>query len=1078
MMDDIVKLLEKYSVEMNKNYHFYMSGSIPEKIVDNAINKYAPSVRKDSIIGIYDTTLLGNGKGGYLFTDKEFYYTGFLEKTKPVLYGNIKDVLTIKHNEKSSSDDLLIITLLNGEIVRIFDPSVNMSGLKDFLNEVLLLGGISDEKDSKTKEEITNKVEKVSEGKVDNDFSPKRDDIKDNKKDDTIDSEKSDKEKIDLIEKYANSIKGSFSFYTSSYIPEKILSNAINKYANNVNKESVIGLCDTTLFNSGKEGFLFTYDEFYYTETFEKPKPIRYDSIKTIDAMSNDTQSAKSNMLYITLRNGNAVFINNSLINIDSLCQFLEEMALLVNKDFVAKPNKKNKNNNVGKSVSQNNLTKPAPSTKKNDSNNKNKIIKNHEKNNNIIKKEEKTSLSDYVQGNEEIIKMMDKYAPSIGVSCNAYSMNNLPSDKVSNAINKYANGANKELVIGLCDISATGDGGSGILFTEKGFYYSKAKKQIQYEQINGFMDIGDRLRIKLKSGKSIEIQESLINNKELKNYLNAAQFLSGKSGQRIKRKMQKISPINNKKDDNKKERNNGGENNSSQSGKKNDISTGSNVKREKGRENIDIKYKANKNEFSESAGISVGTFSKDYGIISKLSAEEVFNARQGHGYAAERANNLYDKLTGHDARIVGDNLVKNGPDRIVDGIQIQSKYCRTGRDCINECFDENGFKYWVDGKIGGKPMQIEVPPENYDDAVRTMEERIKAGNMQNHTDPNEARDMVIKGHFSRKQTLNIAKAGTVESITYDAVNGAIIATSAFGITSVLTFATCMWKGDGIQKSLKLATYSGLKVGTTTFITTILASQLSKSALNTALKGSSEAIVNAMGPKAAKLIGNAFRNVESVGYVSGATAASNAAKIVRSSMITASVTIVVLSSFDIANMFKGRISGKQLFKNVAGTVTSVAGGTAGWVAGAAIGSAIIPGLGTVVGGLVGSFVAGGAAQKATNAVLGVFIEDDAEEMVRIIQKEFKVLAEDYLLNQKEGEVIVDKLSKKIDGYKLKDMFASSDRRQFARDLIVPIIEKEVKKRKFVKIFSYEQIASSLREVLEEISDNEEQSDSA
>ncbi len=1073
MMDDIVKILEKYSVEMNKNYHFYMLDSIPEKIVNNAINKYAPSVRKDSIIGIYDTTLLGNGKGGYLFTDKEFYYTGFLEKTKPVLYGNIKDVLTIKHNEKSSSDDLLIITLLNGEIVRIFDPSVNMSGLKDFLNEVLLLGGISDEKDSKTKEEITNKVEKVSEGKVDNDFSPKRDDIKDNKKDDTIDSEKSDKEKIDLIEKYANSIKGSFSFYTSSYIPEKILSNAINKYANNVNKESVIGLCDTTLFNSGKEGFLFTYDEFYYTETFEKPKPIRYDSIKTIDAMSTDKDSKKSNMLYITLRNGNAVFIDNSLINIDSLCQFLEEMALLVNKDFVAKPNKKNKNNNVGKSVSQNNLTKPAPSTKKNDSNNKNRIIKNHEKNNNIIKKEEKTSLSDYVQGNEEIIKMMDKYAPSIGVSCNAYSMNNLPSDKVSNAINKYAKGANKELVIGLCDTSATGNGESGILFTEKGFYYSKAKKQIQYEQINGFMDIGDRLIIELKSGKSIEIQESLINNKELKNYLNAAQFLSGKSGQRIKRKMQKISPINNEKDDNKKERNNGGENNSSQSGKKIVLSSGNNIKKE--RQNTDIKHGVQKNEFSESAGISVGTYAKNYGMISKISAEEVFSARQGHGYAAERANNLYDKLTGHDAIIVGDDYVKNGPDRIVDGIQIQSKYCCTGSKCVNECFDKNGsFRYMVDGK----PMQIEVPLDKYDEAVHAMEEKIKAGKVPNVTDPNEAKNIIRKGHFTYLQAKNIAKAGTVESITYDAVNGAIIATSAFGITAVLTFATCMWNGDGLQKSLKLATYSGLKVGTTVFISTILVSQLSKTALSKALQGSSQAIVNAMGPKAAKLIGNAFRDVERVGYLSGACAAKSATKIVRSTMISAGVSIIVLSSFDIVNMFRGRISGKQLFKNVAGTVTSVAGGTAGWVAGAAIGSAIIPGLGTVVGGLVGSFVAGGAAQKATNAVLGVFIEDDAEEMVRIIQKEFEVLAEEYLLNQKEGEVIVDKLSKKIDGYKLKDMFESSDRRQFARDLLVPIIEKEVKKRETVKIFSYEQIASSLREVLEEISDSEEQSDSA
>ena len=39
-----------------------------------------------------------------------------------------------------------------------------------------------------------------------------------------------------------------------------------------------------------------------------------------------------------------------------------------------------------------------------------------------------------------------------------------------------------------------------------------------------------------------------------------------------------------------------------------------------------------------------------------------------------------------------------------------------------------------------------------------------------------EAKNIVKKGHFTYEQAKNIAKAGTVESITYDAVNGAIIA--------------------------------------------------------------------------------------------------------------------------------------------------------------------------------------------------------------------------------------------------------------------------------------------------------------
>ena len=111
----------------------------------------------------------------------------------------------------------------------------------------------------------------------------------------------------------------------------------------------------------------------------------------------------------------------------------------------------------------------------------------------------------------------------------------------------------------------------------------------------------------------------------------------------------------------------------------------------------------------------------------------------------------------------------------------------------------------------------------------------------------------------------------------------------------------------------------------------------------------------------------------------------------------------IFPSFDVANIFRGRISGKQLFKNMAGTAATVGGGTGGWIAGAAAGSAILPGVGTVIGGIAGSLLAGAAAGKATNAVIGTFIEDDADEMVEIIQNVFTDMASEYLLSNKEAE---------------------------------------------------------------------------
>lgn len=475
------------------------------------------------------------------------------------------------------------------------------------------------------------------------------------------------------------------------------------------------------------------------------------------------------------------------------------------------------------------------------------------------------------------------------------------------------------------------------------------------------------------------------------------------------------------------------------------------------------VERNSNSNAGAEAGGLGI----RAYQTVNNQFEEEKFHASQGHGFAAERANTLYDKITGHDAKIVGDDNAKNGADRIVDGVYIQSKYCATGSRCISECFEDGGkgnFRYMIDGK----PMQIEVPSDKYEEALTAMEEKIRKGQVKGVTDPEEAKNIVRKGHFTYAQAKNIAKAGTIESLTYDAVNGVIIATSAFGVTAMITFAASVWNGEDFDDAIKLATYSGIKVGGTAFVTSVIAAQLSKAGLNSALVSSSEAIVSMMGPKASAVLINAFRVGAKPIY--GAAAMKSAAKLLRGNAITAGVTFVVLSSFDVANIFRGRISGKQLFKNMIGTVATVGGGTGGWLAGAAAGSAILPGIGTVIGGIAGSVIGGAAAGKASDIVVGEFIEDDADEMVKIIQDVFTDMAAEYLLSNKEAEKSVDKLKDKLDGKVLKYMFASGDRKQFARNLLTPIIEVETAKREVIHNLSSEQMITSIRTVLEEIND--------
>lgn len=101
-------------------------------------------------------------------------------------------------------------------------------------------------------------------------------------------------------------------------------------------------------------------------------------------------------------------------------------------------------------------------------------------------------------------------------------------------------------------------------------------------------------------------------------------------------------------------------------------------------------------------AGVIAGIVDGISRNLDKIYREEKFGVAQGHGFAAERANNLYDNLTGKNSEIVGDDNAKNGADRIVNGVNIQSKYCNTGSKCVRECFDNGKFRYY---NPDGSPM-------------------------------------------------------------------------------------------------------------------------------------------------------------------------------------------------------------------------------------------------------------------------------------------------------------------------------------------------------------------------------------
>ena len=282
--------------------------------------------------------------------------------------------------------------------------------------------------------------------------------------------------------------------------------------------------------------------------------------------------------------------------------------------------------------------------------------------------------------------------------------------------------------------------------------------------------------------------------------------------------------------------------------------------------------YETNKYEYAADikgeSDIAAGNLTAtNVKTANRLFDEVRFNSPLGgKGFAAEQANTLADNIkgifNGQRARIVGDDNAKNGADRLLTdkagGMSlIQSKYYQSASGSINACFDADGIFRYVDAD--GQPMKIEVPRGQYEKAVKIMEQRIRDGKVPNVTDPSEASNIVREGTISFEQAKQIAKAGNIESLTYDAVNASIESLYSFGTSAAVQFAVSMWNGEDLNTSLKTSVYAGLKVGGTSFVVSVLSSQLSKAGLNSVLVGSSEAVVKLMGPKAAAVFVNAFR---------------------------------------------------------------------------------------------------------------------------------------------------------------------------------------------------------------------------
>ena len=434
---------------------------------------------------------------------------------------------------------------------------------------------------------------------------------------------------------------------------------------------------------------------------------------------------------------------------------------------------------------------------------------------------------------------------------------------------------------------------------------------------------------------------------------------------------------------------------------------------------------------------VSTDTFANNY---------KVYQTPQGHGWAAENANHEIDRMLGKNAKIIGDDNALNGPDRYVDGNYIQTKYCAKASNSVAAAFEDGKYKYLLDtnahpnASTDSKVQQLEVPRDQYEQAVKFMEKRIETGQVPGVDDPKEARNIVKKGEVTYPQAENIAKFGTVESVIYDVEQSLVDSFYAGGISSLITFAQLTWQGAPREDALKQSVQVGLENGGKFLLINVLTSQVSRTSFAPAAKAVSDVIVKQLPKSVVKNLG------VSLGASSQTAAKQVLSRAIQGNIITGTVTVVVLSAGDITKAFNGKISKRQLLKNVSITTSSVASGIAGtyaaiqvaaWAAGGPV-----TGVPATIIGFVGASIGAMVGQKTTSAALSG-VKDDSELMLDIFQLMLTDISEEFMFSETELDDFLGKLSEETISSHLGDMYSKENKRSFTYAYLKPLAVETV-----------------------------------
>lgn len=418
------------------------------------------------------------------------------------------------------------------------------------------------------------------------------------------------------------------------------------------------------------------------------------------------------------------------------------------------------------------------------------------------------------------------------------------------------------------------------------------------------------------------------------------------------------------------------------------------------------------------------------------------------HGFYAEKYNNTNDIRNGLNAEIIGNLNEKDGADRKIKKFfkttKIQTKCYKTYKDTIDALFDDNNnFRYF---DKNNKLMISEIPRDQFDDAVNYLscimlgiekcdklknrdikiidfkkfnnkidkyifhsdiqktvdavnvnlskelnDKELAELNKQLENVKKQAEKMLIKMDCDYKQYVNMAKAGNIDSLKFDAKNAAVVFTSVFPKTLVLNIANNYRNCDSIKEIFQTSFVSAGQSSVTAFTKQVLVSQFYKTNL----------------PK--------FFHIEE-------------SKQFKNSPVDCLFTIATLSIPNIVETFRKNITYGQLMKNTLVLTGSVVGGVVGAKIGGTIGRRFLWIIGEFFGAIIGGLIGQKQGAKIAKNKADEYREDDIVIFSRLYYAYVEMLVVDYVMDEKEIKQLYDVLKKErpSDLVRLNKQFLNHD----------------------------------------------------